>query len=101
MPQFEACWHWCPCCKKEYFHQVSEGAPLDTYFSPCPSCRPEGAVASKPSSPPKEIMWADEGEEDGRGALVGIARDAFAAAGEDMPSELELIVMSEENERTC
>jgi hypothetical protein len=95
MPRSEACWHCCPCCKKDFFHEVDDGAPLDVYFSPCQSCRPEGAVASKSASAPKELMWADEGEEVGRGALVGIARDAFAQAFEPGLSELEVVDLPE------
>jgi hypothetical protein len=98
MPRSEACWHACPQCKREFFHQVSEGAPLDTYFSLCPTCRPEGVVGANSTTRGKNIVCADDGEEEGRGALVGIARDAFALTSEDIPTELELIVMSEEHD---
>jgi hypothetical protein len=98
MPRPEACWHVCPRCNREFFHQVSEGAPLDTYFSPCPTCRPEGVVGANSITTAKNIVCADDSEGEGRGALVGIARDIFALTSEDIPSELELIVMSEESD---
>jgi len=95
MPRPEACWHVCPRCNREFFHQVSEGAPLDTYFSPCPTCRPEGVVGANSITTAKNIVCADDSEGEGRGALVGIARDAFAQAFEPGLSELEVVDLPE------
>jgi hypothetical protein len=46
----------------------------------------------------KNIVCGDDGEGDGQGALVGIARDAFPLASEDMPSELELLTVPKESD---
>jgi len=92
----EVCWHECPICRKEYSHEVRDGSPLDQYFSPCQSCRPGGAIVSASASATKEITCADDGEEDGRGALVGIAREAFVLIFEPGLSELEVVDLAEE-----
>jgi hypothetical protein len=44
----------------------------------------------------KNIVCADDGEGDGRGALVGIARDVFPQAFEPGLSELEVVDLPEE-----
>jgi hypothetical protein len=96
MPRSEACWHVCPRCNREFFHQVSEGAPLDSYFSPCQSCRPDVVVGAHSITTAKNIVCADDGEGEGRGALVGIARDVFPYAFEPGLSELEVVDLPEE-----
>ena len=53
-------------------------------------------VKSEPTASDKEIGWVDEAEGDGRGALVGIARDVFPQAFEPGLSELEVVDLPEE-----
>jgi hypothetical protein len=92
----EACWHECPMCRKEYSHEVGEGSPLDSYFSPCKSCSPAGVVGVNSITTAKNIVCADDGEGDGRGALIGIAREAFPQAFEPGLNELEVVDLPEE-----
>jgi hypothetical protein len=95
MPRSEACWHVCSRCRREFFHQVSEGAPLDTYFLPCQSCRPGLVVESKLTAPDKEIGREDGGGGDGF-PLTGIGQSTYALEYEERPSEFEMLAVPEE-----
>ena len=44
MPKYDACWHSCPQCKKDWSHLVHGNEPLDEYFLKCASC---AAVAAE------------------------------------------------------
>jgi hypothetical protein len=42
-PEFTQCWHQCPKCRKDWFHQMlnSQNVSPDLYYRKCSSCSQE------------------------------------------------------------
>ena len=86
----EICWHSCPRCGSDHWHEVPDASPLDEYFAPCERC---ADVKQRPALP--VIEDADSEPEDAArdAQLIAALADAWECDSDE--SESDTIFLSQ------